>query len=69
MVNNITMIAFTFLVLINVIFFVFITIVISQTRKEYRDVNKRLSDKIDNFERVLSVEFRELLESIKDFKK
>ena len=62
------MLALTLLLLLIVLFFIAITITISSVRKEHREVNKRLSDKIDKFEEMFLVECRNLVKSVEDLK-
>ena len=67
--NKINMLALTFLLFMIVTFFIAIVIIISNIRKEYREVNVRLTNKIDKLEGLFLAECKTLVKEFKNLKK
>lgn len=64
-----TMLAFTFMLLLVVVFFIAITITVINVRRENREDSTRLSDKIDKLEGLFLAECKTLVKEFKNLKK
>tara|TARA_R110000868_G_scaffold400868_1_gene675606 strand:- start:8270 stop:8479 length:210 start_codon:yes stop_codon:yes gene_type:complete len=64
-----TMLAFTFVLLLVVVFFITISITVINVRRENREDSTRLSDKIDKLEGLFLSECKTLVKEFKNLKK